>query len=99
MIHEVWLAMTVTGLLMFDTSQQACIGAAKAGSVRVHRLLYMTDDESYCCEKKFKTLGFQQQCKDNPDFWNCETKPPKLFAMDCVTSPAFTTVDAVEKAK
>lgn len=98
-MHVYWIAMTLAGIHLYDTPQKACAEADKAGTIRVYRLTYRMDSEAYCCENKFETPAWQNTCKNDPDMFNCEDQDPQTFPMDCITSPSFTVVDAVEAKK
>ena len=85
----IWLAIAFNGLQIFPSSQDACAAADKSGLSTAFRLEYAADSQDRCCEREYRQLNFQEECKKKPREWGCSTVPPKLTRVRCVPTPSF----------
>ncbi len=83
-----WLAISVNGLKIYPSAQQACEAAAEAKVSSIYQLKAQASDA--CCEKDYPSFG-QDLCKKDPKEWDCSPSF-SLARMKCDLSPTYKAV-------
>lgn len=76
----------------FATAQEACESADRAGAGWIAGVTYTPDSAPSCCDAKYKSLRFAEQCKADPMAWDCVRPEYAVKYMECMPAKSFKAV-------